>query len=131
MSARACAHTDTTFFRPGDNPAIVIADMQRVIGVMDDAIAYFTNPFRRATHAGYLGEGRFEIPLLVPRPGGQLRWVEGIHQVNVAFDNGLGVIPLSTSLALANVLHALVGAPDQEAARQSFDFCSCGATPII
>ncbi|ADG20886.1 hypothetical protein [Paraburkholderia atlantica] len=60
-------------------------------------------------HKGMLKKGLFEVPLVAPRSRG-LHWIEGFHKVNAAIEEGMTVVPIGTSLALAQRLKTLVGA---------------------
>lgn len=117
-------------FQRGDTAVIVVADIQNVISKMDGAANYYDNSAKIETHLRRLQAGYFEIPLVAPINAEKLRWVEGIHQVNAAFEYGLGIIPISTAARYAETLKTWLGAAQPELAHDQFDFSAC-ACPVI
>lgn len=114
----------------GEAQAIVLADATKIRAKMESDDGYYYNPAKVKFQKGRLDKGLFEVPLVVPR-GDDLTWIEGFHQVNAAIEEGLGVVPIGTSLALAQQLKSLVGVGDSvAAARHPYDFSECDATVV-
>lgn len=56
---------------------------------------------------------------------------EGFHQVNAAIEEGLTVVPIGTSLALAQQLKSLVGVSNPHTvASHQYDFSKSDATVV-
>jgi hypothetical protein len=123
--------TIDALFRRGDTAVIVLADTQKVISKMDGSGNYYSNSGKIKTRLQQLQAGYFEIPVVVPVNAEEVHWVEGIHQVNAAFEHGLGIIPISTAARYAETLKAWVGAAQPELAHDQFDFSACAGTDII
>lgn len=114
-------------FRDGDAQAIVLSDAKKLKAVMESNDVYYYNAAKVEMHKGMFKEGMFEVPLVAPRGDG-LYWIEGFHQVNAALEEGMTVVPIGTSLALAEQLKAMVGASRNDTAGNPFDFSACDAT---
>ncbi|MBB3261666.1 hypothetical protein F4827_006588 [Paraburkholderia bannensis] len=114
-------------FKDGDPQAIVLADATKIKAEMESNDVYYYNAGKVHMHKGYLKSGLFEIPLVAPRSE-YLHWIEGFHQVNAAIELGMKVIPVGTSLALAQELKSLVGTANPTGSREQFDFSGCEAT---
>ncbi|MEM5440119.1 hypothetical protein [Paraburkholderia diazotrophica] len=114
-------------FRVGDAQAIVLSDAKKLKAVMESNDVYYYNAAKVEMHRGLFKKGVFEVPLVAPRGDG-LHWIEGFHQVNAALEEGMTVVPIGTSLVLAEQLKALVGASCDDTAGSPFDFSACDAT---
>ncbi|MFL9987654.1 hypothetical protein [Paraburkholderia sediminicola] len=114
-------------FNDGDAQAIVLSDSHTVKSVMESNDAYYYNAGKVEMHRELLRQGMFEVPLVAPT-GDYLYWIEGFHQVNAAIEEGMTVVPIGTSLALAQQLKSLVGVTIPDAAADRYDFSACGAS---
>lgn len=126
LFSKSIAHVAREF-RVGDAQAIVLADAKKLKAVMESNDVYYYNAARVEMHKGLFKKGMFEIPLVAPRGDG-LHWIEGFHQVNAALEEGMTVVPIGTSLALAEQLKGMVGASHDDTAGSPFDFSACDAT---
>lgn len=113
-----------------DAQAIVLADATKIKAKMESDDGYYYNVAKVKFHSERLNKGFFEVPLVAPR-GDDLHWIEGFHQVNAVIEQGLRVVPIGTSLALAQQLKSQVGVSDPVAAsRHPYDFSGCDATVV-
>lgn len=116
-------------FNDGDAQAIVLSDSHTVKSVMESNDAYYYNAGKVEMHRELLRQGMFEVPLVAPT-GDYLHWIEGFHQVNAAIEEGMTVVPIGTSLALAQQLKSLVGVTIPDTAADRYDFSECGASVV-
>lgn len=117
-------------FEDGEAQAIVLADATKIKAKMESDDGYYYNVAKVKFQRERLNKGFFEVPLVVPR-GDDWHWIEGFHQVNAAIEQELRVVPIGTSLALAQQLKSQVGVSDPAAAaRHPYDFSECDATVI-
>ncbi len=116
-------------FSDGEPQAIVLSDSKKVQEMMESNGVYYYNAGKVHMNKELLRKGFFEVPLVVPTEG-NLEWVEGFHQVNAALEMGVRIVPMGTSLALAQHLSSLVGASNRNTVASPFDFSECDATVI-
>lgn len=118
-------------FKDREPQAIVLSDVNKIQAAMESNDAYYYNAGKVHRHKIQLKKGSFEVPLVAPRGiGDYLIWIEGFHQVNAAIENGLTIVPIGTSLALAQILKSLVGVSSPDTVAHPYDFSKCEATVV-
>lgn len=116
-------------FRDGEAQAIVLSDSNKVKAALESNDVYYYNVAKVEMHKRWLNNRFFEVPLVAPR-GEYLHWIEGFHQVTAAIEEGMKVVPIGTSLALAEKLKSLVGLSGSGTVRHPYDFSECEAAVV-
>jgi hypothetical protein len=116
-------------FKPGDQPVILFVDTAKLAADMKKHDHYYENAAKFAAHKDNLKKGLLEAPIVFPN-GAELGWAEGFHQVRVALDAGLPVMPVMTTAPLATKVKTLVGAENAAQHTVLFDMSDCAHLPI-
>lgn len=114
-------------FSEGEPQAIVLSDSKMLKVMMESTGVYYYNAGKVNMHKVMFRKGLFEVPLVVPE-GNNLKWIEGFHQVNAAIEMGMRIVPIGTSLALAQQLRSLIGVSTRNTVASPYDFSECDAT---
>lgn len=114
-------------FSEGEPQAIVLSDSKKLKVMMESTGVYYYNAGKVNMHKVMFRKGLFEVPLVVPE-GNNLKWIEGFHQVNAAIEMGMRIVPIGTSLALAQQLRSLIGVSTRNTVASPYDFSECDAT---